>query len=73
MRIIIQRVKRAKLTASATDQVVSEIGQGIMVLVGITHDDTEADVEYLCPKLLNLRLWGDGNKSWSKSLKDNDF
>ena len=44
-----------------------------MVLVGITHTDTEVDIEYLAPKLLGLRLWGDGNKSWSKSVKDMEY
>ena len=72
MRVIIQRVLRAKLTSN--EQLVSEIGPGIMALVGITHGDTEVDVEYLCPKLLNLRLWKDDNdKSWSKSLVDKDY
>ena len=72
MRVIVQRVLRAKLTAN--DKVVSEIGPGIMALVGITHDDTEVDVEYLCPKLLNLRIWSDEKgKAWSKGVKDKDF
>ena len=46
-----------------------------MVLVGITHTDTEVDVEYLTPKLLNLRLWSDesSNKSWAKSVKDLNY
>ena len=38
-------------------QLVSEIGPGMMVLVGITHTDTPVDIEYLVPKLLGLRLW----------------
>jgi D-tyrosyl-tRNA(Tyr) deacylase len=53
---------------------VSEIGPGIMAVVGFTHDDTEVDVEYLCPKLLNLRIWNDDQgKSWAKSAKDKDY
>ena len=44
-----------------------------MVLVGITHTDTEVDIEYLAPKLLSLRLWGDENNRWSKSVKESDF
>ena len=44
-----------------------------MALVGITHGDNEVDVENLCPKLINLKLWKDGNKSWMKSVKDLDY
>ena len=71
MRLVIQRVSRAKL--SSNNIVVSEIGPGIMALVGITHEDNEVDVENLCPKLINLKLWGDGDKSWTKSAKDLDY
>ena len=44
-----------------------------MVLVGITHTDTEVDADYLVPKLLNLKLWGDSSKPWSKSLIDMNY
>ena len=45
-----------------------------MALVGITHGDNELDVEYLVPKLLNLRLWNDEQgKAWASSVKDKDF
>ena len=45
-----------------------------MVLVGITHTDTPVDIEYVVPKLLNLRLWADDkDKSWSKSLVDKQY
>ncbi len=44
-----------------------------MALVGITHGDNEVDVENLCPKLINLKLWDDGSKSWTKSAKDMDY
>ena len=44
-----------------------------MALVGITHEDNEVDVENLCPKLINLKLWDDGTKSWTKSAKDMDY
>ena len=72
MRVVIQRVLRAKLTSN--DILVSEIGQGFMALVGITHGDNELDVEYLVPKLLNLRLWNDDQgKAWGSSVKDKDF
>ena len=44
-----------------------------MVLVGITHSDNEVDVDYLANKIMGLRLWGDGKKSWSKNVKDLDY
>ena len=71
MKLIIQRVLRAKL--SANEKVVSEIGPGLMVLVGITHTDTEVDVDNLVPKILNLKLWGDETKSWNKSLLELNY
>lgn len=45
MRLIIQRVTNAKVEVDG--EVVSEIGRGLFILVGITHGDTEADAEYL--------------------------
>ena len=71
MRIVIQRVASGKLSAGG--KLVSEIGPGIMALVGITHGDNEVDADYIAPKLLNLKLWGDGNKAWSKNMKDMDY
>ena len=44
-----------------------------MVLVGITHEDNEVDADYIAPKLLSLKLWGDENKEWSKNMKDMDY
>ena len=73
MRIVVQRVSSARLSIAANEQVVSQIGKGLMVLVGITHGDNEVDIDYLCPKILALKLWGDGSKAWSKGLKDMNY
>ena len=54
---------------SANDAIVSQIGYGLYVLVGITHDDCELDVDNLLPKVLNTKMWHEGGK-WSKSVKD---
>lgn len=54
-RIVVQKVKNASVTVNG--QVVSRIGRGLLGLVGITHDDTVRDAEYLCRKLLKMRLW----------------
>ncbi|KAL9887439.1 D-aminoacyl-tRNA deacylase isoform 2-T2 [Glossina fuscipes fuscipes] len=69
MKMIVQRVTAAKVTVG--DEVISSIGRGLCVLIGITHTDGSKDVEYLSRKLLALRLFEDENgKRWQKSVKD---
>ncbi|EDW38458.1 GL12001 [Drosophila persimilis] len=68
MRAVIQRVRAAKVTV--LDELVSSIGPGLCVLVGIKADDTVTDVEYLVRKILALRLFEDEGKRWQKSAKD---
>ncbi|XP_036334171.1 D-aminoacyl-tRNA deacylase isoform X1 [Rhagoletis pomonella] len=69
MKAIVQRVTAAKVTVG--DELISSIGRGLCVLVGITHSDTEKDVEYLVRKLVALRLFEDtAGKRWQKSIKD---
>ncbi|XP_039967857.1 D-aminoacyl-tRNA deacylase isoform X2 [Bactrocera tryoni] len=72
MKAIIQRVSAAKVTGTHNgDELISSIGRGLCVLVGITHSDTEKDVEYISRKLLALRLFEDtAGKRWQKSVKD---
>lgn len=50
----------------------SEIGKGVCVLVGITHEDSAADTEFIIGKILNLRLFDnpENGKRWDKSVKD---
>lgn len=55
MRAIIQRVLNASVVVEG--KTVSEIKKGLLVLIGITHTDTEADAEYICRKILNVRFW----------------
>lgn len=75
MRVVIQKVKRASVTVE--NQVISSIGRGLMVLVGILTKDTSEDVTKLVKKLSNLRVFEDQNaenegcwtgKPWSSSL-----
>ena len=57
MRLLIQRVSRASVEIEGT--VKGAIEKGFLVLVGVTHEDTEEDLEYLAQKLLKIRLFDD--------------
>ena len=83
MRAVIQRVKSASVTVD--DAMVSSIGPGLVVLVGIGGDDTEEDAEYVAGKCLRARLFPgdppegvggaknwDGAKPWDRSVMDID-
>ena len=68
MRVVAQRVTRAKVTVD--EQVVGEIGNGLVVLLGIARDDTESDVDYLVDKILALRIFDDEQGKMNLSVKD---
>lgn len=59
MRLLIQRVKRASVTIDGREH--SHIGKGLLVLVGIEQSDTQEDIDWLCGKLLRLRIFDDEN------------
>lgn len=59
MRLLIQRVRQASVTID--ERVSGAIGKGFLVLLGVTNDDTEEDLEYLAQKLLKIRLFDDEN------------
>ena len=67
MRALIQRVKSASVEVE--DKIVSEINSGLVVLLGITHDDSLNDTKYLINKIINLRIFGnDNNDNFELSL-----
>lgn len=68
MRLIIQRVKKA--TVSVNNEKISEIGKGLLVLVGIEADDTEKDVDWLAQKTIGLRIFNDNSDIMNLSVKD---
>ena len=68
MRIVVQRVKRAKCIAS--NEVISAIEKGYLVLVGFTHQDTIKTVEKMARKLANLRIFSDSEDKMNLSIKD---
>ena len=68
MRAVVQRVTRAKVIVDGN--VVGEIGNGLLVLLGIAHDDSEKDAEYLVNKIVSLRIFDDAQGKMNVSLKD---
>jgi D-tyrosyl-tRNA(Tyr) deacylase len=59
MRIVIQRVKEASVSIGGA--LKSSIGQGMMILVGICDEDTDDDIEYLCQKVIKIRIFDDAD------------
>lgn len=70
MKVVIQRVSQASVTVDS--QIVADIQQGLLVLVGIEDADTQEDIDWLCQKTANLRIFGDQNEVMNLSVKDID-
>lgn len=68
MRIVIQRV--ASASVSIDGQLKSQIGQGLMVLVGIEDADTDEDIDYLCRKVVQMRLFDDAEGVMNLPITD---
>ncbi|MEP7339325.1 MAG: D-aminoacyl-tRNA deacylase [Acidobacteriota bacterium] len=68
MRAILQRVTNGKVTVEGT--VTGEIGAGLVVLLGVGGNDTEAEVELLAGKIANLRIFADGEGKFNLSALD---
>ena len=68
MRVILQRVKEAKVTVE--DKPVGQIQKGIVLLVGAKIGDTEEDAKYLADKCVNLRIFEDQDQKMNLSAKD---
>jgi len=66
MRAVVQRVKSGRVTVG--DKLVSEIGRGMVILLGIGHDDNEESVRYLADKISNLRIFEDTAGKMNLSL-----
>ena len=70
MRIVIQRVSHASVTIEGICK--SAIKEGFMILVGIENADTQEDADWLCKKIVNLRVFDDENGVMNKSVMDID-
>lgn len=70
MRVLIQRVSEASVTIEGA--VKSAIGRGLLVLVGIEEADTTEDIQWLCAKITQLRIFGDADGKMNLSVVDVD-
>ena len=70
MRIVIQRVKHASVTIE--NKIKSEINKGLLILIGIEDSDNKEDIEWLCKKIANLRIFDDEEGIMNCSIKDVD-
>ena len=68
MRLVVQRV--AFSDVKVDNEVVGKIDKGFMVLLGVTHEDTKENADFLAKKLCNLRVFEDENEKMNLSLKD---
>ena len=70
MRAVVQRVTRASVTIEG--EIVGEIGNGLVVLLGMARDDSKDDADYLVPKIAALRIFDDAEGKMNVSVKDID-
>jgi D-tyrosyl-tRNA(Tyr) deacylase len=68
MRALLQRVSRASVTVD--EQIVGQIGQGLLVLLGVGQNDSEVQVKTLADKIVHLRIFGDDEGKMNRSLLD---
>lgn len=68
MRFVIQRVSNASVTID--DKLHSSINKGFLVLVGIEEADIQEDIDWLCQKLINLRVFAEADDKMNLSLQD---
>ncbi|MGF1587963.1 MAG: D-aminoacyl-tRNA deacylase [Pleurocapsa sp.] len=68
MRVIVQRVKSSAVKVEG--EIIGKIGQGLNLLVGISATDTEIELDWMTRKCLELRLFPDQDRPWSKSVMD---
>ncbi len=68
MRAVIQRVSKASVTINGVKN--AEIGNGLLILLGIVEEDTSEDIAWLCKKIVNMRIFNDSNGVMNDSLLD---
>ena len=68
MRAVVQRVSRAKVTVAG--EIAGEIGIGLLVLLGVSHNDTDASADYLADKIAGLRIFEDDAGKMNRSVAE---
>lgn len=68
MRAVVQRVSKGSVTVE--NNVIGSINKGLVVLLGITEEDTNSDIDYMIDKIINLRIFEDENEKMNFSLLD---
>ena len=68
MRAVIQRVSSASVTVDS--EITGKIGHGLLVLLGIHHDDGDSEIKWMAEKISNLRIFEDNNDKMNRSLMD---
>ncbi len=68
MRILTQRVSEASVTIN--NEIKSRIGNGLLILLGLENADNEEDIDFMCKKTINLRIFDDENGVMNKSVLD---
>ena len=66
MRVLLQRVSEAKVVVE--NRVVSQIGKGLLLLLGVEDNDSEVDIEWLCQKISKMRLFPDSDGVMNRSI-----
>lgn len=69
MKVVIQRSKKSSVSVSG--KLINKIDKGLCILVGITPEDTDEDINYLVKKIINLRIFDDEEGVMNKSILDN--
>lgn len=68
MRVVVQRSKSAQVTVAG--EITGQINKGLVLLVGVTHEDKNEDAVYLADKIINLRIFEDSSEKMNLSLLD---
>ncbi|MGK0175084.1 MAG: D-tyrosyl-tRNA(Tyr) deacylase [Ulvibacter sp.] len=68
MRVVVQRVKKASVEVAG--EIVSKIGCGFLILLGVETEDSQVDIDWLCAKIAKLRVFSDAEDAMNNSILD---